>query len=388
MHPARHLSAVTLFLVLAACSARSLPLQRITSTPSQTIASTTINHSPLPSPATTSSGVAKTPLFELGQPTATRLAPSVTPSIQNTPLPSSPVETELANISFSPWELVLALVWSPDGGTFAVAAGESIHLYEANSLQERLKLESGVWSTSLAFSPDGVLLASGSRDGRARLWDTSSGVLKLSLSAHKKGVNSVAFSPDGRWLASGGNDAVARLWDVSSGKQLGQLIGGTFAVPAIAFSRNGNGLAIVNGSVIRLRDVETSRFIQTFRGDNPFYSLAVSPDGLTLAAGTAAGTVSLWDIGSGALRHTLSDPGLSPASSPILIWSVAYSPDGKTIAAGGSDGRIRLWDASSGELLASWVGHARPATSVAFSPDGLRLASGSLDGSVRFWQVK
>jgi WD40 repeat protein len=375
-------SSLVLFLVLSACSSSSSPSPTGLPLPSQTTASQLDMSAGYPIP----SAIASPEVIPF-IPQVTHTLPVWTPTQTPTEAPI-PAYLEIAAVTFSPWELVMALAWSPDGSSLAAAAGESIHLYETSPLQERLKLTVGVWSTSLAFSPDGTLLASGNRDGRARLWDASSGTLKLSLPAHKKGVNSLAFSPDGITLATGGNDAVARLWDVLLGKNLGQLIGGTFAVPSIVFRRDGSSLAIVNGAVIRLRDVKTTRFVKTFRGDKPFYSLAISPDGLTLASGTSAGTVVLWDILSGSQRLTLTDPALNTDSLPFLVWSVAFSPDGRTLAAAGSDGKIRLWDTTNGELRVNWVAHTRAVTSVVFSPNGRILATGGLDGVLRLWQVR
>ena len=102
-------------------------------------------------------------------------------------------------------------------------------------------------------------------DGNVVLWNTVTGQRLFSFPAHKKGVNSLAFSPNGNLLATGGNDAVARVWDASSGENQSQMIGGTYAVPDIAFTPDGASLAVVNGEVVRLRDVASGRFADPAR---------------------------------------------------------------------------------------------------------------------------
>jgi hypothetical protein len=201
----------------------------------------------------------------------------------------------LAEIHFGPWDLVLAIAWSPDGETLSVAAGNSIYLYRARNLERLWSYGIGALTQSLAFSPDGTWLAAGSRDGYVRIWPVESMMMsdqsapRFALQAHRKGVNSVKFSPItsplGGILASGGNDAVARFWSLGTGEELGYMVGGTFAVPSIAFLPDGSQLAVTNGDRIRLRQVGSERIVGTFASDEPLYSLAFSPDGSLLAAG-------------------------------------------------------------------------------------------------------
>lgn len=288
------------------------------------------------------------------------------------------------------------IVWSPDGNSLAVSAGEKIHLLASSDLDDKLEIEMDSWAPDLAYAPDGHSLAAADRDGLLRIWDAASGELIQTIQAHQKSASGVAYSPDGALLATAGYDAMARLWALPSGEKRGEMIGGTFAVPAIAFTPDGASLAVVNGNIIRLRDVGSQRFVKTIATENPLFTISFSPDGRTLASGDVANTVQLWDMTnevSPAVEIRQSVYTLIAQEEPVsgpkaLVWQVTFSPDGTLLAAASGDGKIRIWDVESGSLVATLAGHSKAATSVAFSPDGRWLASGGLDGKVILWGVK
>ncbi|MDV2997331.1 MAG: Tol-Pal system protein TolB [Chroococcidiopsis sp. SAG 2025] len=178
---------------------------------------------------------------------------------------------------------------------------------------------------SVAYSPDGKTIASGSRDNTIKLWDVARGNQITTLSGHGGSVTSLAYSPDGKTIASGSVDNTIKLWDVARGNQITTL--------------SGHG-----GSVT---------------------SLAYSPDGKTIASGSRDNTIKLWDVARGNQITTLNGQGGS-------VTSVAYSPDGKTIASGSVD-TVKLWDVARGNQITTLNGQGGSVTSVAYSPDGRRL---------------
>ncbi len=290
---------------------------------------------------------------------------------------------------------MLKLVWSPDGKILAVSAGEVLHLLESDDLGENLKIEMSSWAPDLTYAPDGHSIAVVDRDGVLRVWDAASGELVQTIQAHQKSASGVAYSPDGSLLATAGYDAMARLWELPGGEKLGEMIGGTFAVPAIAFTPDGASLAIVNGNIIRLRDVGTGRFVKTIAAGSPLFTIAFSPDGRSLASGDVANTVQLWDMASDAspsVEIRQSNYTLAAQDGPVsgydaLVWQVTFSPDGSLLAAACGDGAIRIWEVESGSLATTLSGHSRAATSAAFSPDGRWLVSGGLDGRIILWGI-
>lgn len=367
-----------------------------TPTPLQAELVPTLANTPLPTPATTeSTGAAlpsaPTPTVEPAPPTGSVILPPLRPVIG---VENVSTITVTQSLQFSPWELVLALAWSPDGQRLAVAAGEKIFIYQGDTLEKQQTIHAPVWNTSLGFDPAGIWLAGAGRDGRIRTWNAFTGETGLEISAHAKGANHVAYNPNGSILASSGNDAVSRTWDSASGAKLGEIIGGSFAVPSFVFTPDGEYLGLANGSLVRFRQVTSERFAFTVYGSGWFYSLALSADGRWLATGDVNNQVQIWDLSGwqNGERQTeqsyaaSSHQGIANTSS-ALVWQVNFHPAGELLVSAGGDKTARIWQAPGGSLLATLHGQRRAITSAAFSPDGRRLATGSLDGSVWIWEA-
>jgi WD40 repeat protein len=205
---------------------------------------------------------------------------------------------------------------------------------------------------------------------------------------HGGTVLSVAFSPDRKTVASGGADNAVRVWEVATGKELRRFTAATgpgaelALVHSIAFSPDGKLLVAATGNPSRelvMWRPATGEEVWHFR-DNPreMTSLAFSPDGKSLAAGDTAGSVRLWDVGSGEPRCELKGQFFG-------VKSIAFSPKGEILASACIDRTIRLWDLSSGRELRQLKGHNMDVLAVAFARDGKTLASGSFDRTIRLW---
>jgi PAS domain S-box-containing protein len=271
-------------------------------------------------------------------------------------------------------------LWGPDGTLKNVLSGHQGEVFD------------------VALSPVDNAIASAGQDGTVRLW-RSDGTPIATLTGHQDSIRSVAFSSDGQWLASGGEDNTVKLWRLSPGTltqdniTLGYTLqghrdavwevafnpafGATGTEPLLASASADDTVMLWNlqGQPIRtlknpiVADQQQSRFI----------SVAFSPDGHTLVAGTWAGDIAWWSV-DGTLLRTAKEHDSS-------VTSLTFSPDGRTLASASWDDTVKLWN-SNGTVSKTLNAHVNGTWEVAFSPDGQRLVSGGEDDWMRIWQLQ
>jgi WD40 repeat protein len=281
--------------------------------------------------------------------------------------------------------------FAPDGRKLASAHGDDMQLWNTDTWQVIATFK-GRWSgsterrtigiTSLAYSRDGKILATGSEDKTARIWDVATGRERLVLEGHSDKIWAVAFSPDGKLLATASEDKTVRLWDVTTGQELAKLEGHGAGVWGIAFSPDGRLLASASWDTnTKLWDVVARRELATLKGHiSEVYAVAFSPDGKILATGGADSMIKFWDIASRKELSTLK-------GHAGIILALAFSPDGKRLATAGQDFTVRLWDVATGQELAAFRRHTDSIQSVTFSPDGKTLVSAGNDGRLNVWRA-
>ena len=249
-----------------------------------------------------------------------------------------------------------------------------------------------IYLSPIPFAPKRSIIAETFRQKYTKIVSMNSGkainwpAIQNVLHGHSSCVNSVAFSPDGSRIVSGSGDKTIRLWDAETGDAIGKpLEGHSSYVNSVAFSPDGS--RIVSGSwdkTICLWDAETGDAIsKPLEGhSNTVNSVAFSPDGSRIVSGSLDKTIRLWDAETG------DAVGKPLKGHSNIVNSVAFSPDGSRIVSGSDDKIIRLWDALTGDAIGKpFEGHSNNVTSVAFSPDGSCIVSGSDDNTIRLWDA-
>ena len=295
---------------------------------------------------------------------------------------------------------VNTVAYSPDGNLILTGSSDrTLRLWNSQGKPIGKLLQGHADAvTTAVFSPDGQLIASGSRDKTIKLWDRSGNLIK-SFDSGQDGITAIAFNPvplpklwgSGGIIASSSDDGTIRLWD-TQGNPIGQpFIGHKDGITAIAFSpvppslggSGGEGL-IASASkdrTVRVWDLQGNQVIPPWRKHQDLVNaVAFSPDGKLIASGGDDEKIRLWDLQGNIVAE--------PFSGHVgIIWSLAFSKDGKTIVSASSDRTIRFWDLQGNEVKPPLRGHLGLINSVAINSDLSQVVSSSSDNTVRLWNV-
>jgi WD40 repeat protein len=327
------------------------------------------------------------------------------------------------------FDRILAATVSPDGAMVATASADgTIRVWETATGQLLMVLRGHEGDvTGLAFSADNRMLASRGSDDTLRLWRVISGrVLRNATDA----IYDARFSPDGHWVATGGKDGVARLYGPTTAEP--RTLAREYRITAVAFSRHGqvlvSGAAAQGGAFLAVKDPATGRGMVTrIASMPPLLSAAFLPDG-RIVTGDLAGTVRLWSTSGGRLRpgqplletgHDFEDRPVSlrahgdliavalangtvhlvrqngeemrvlhtASGGDEVVYAASFSPDGRRLVTAGEHQPIRVWDVATGKPQPPMTGVPGTTFGAEFSPDGKHLVTGGVDGAVRLWDA-
>ncbi len=309
--------------------------------------------------------------------------------------------TELDQQSFDAGAPVDAVAFSPDG--MVLASGDwlgRVVLRDPVTGADKFAAKQSQYVHAVAYSPDGKTLATGASDGQVRLLDSTTGDEQAVLPISKEAILCVTFSPDGKQLAAAGYDNSIYLCDLATRRVVQKLQGHGWWVWSVAFSPSGDELVSASQegkAIVWRRDGNEFKQLTEFTGHRgPVYGAAWSPTQNLIATAGYDNTICVWnpaDVQPIDIAKRLEGAADPPTKYRRLeghagpVRSVAFSTDGAQLVSASHDNTVRVWNVADGKLTQTLRGHASRVKTAVFSPDGALIASGGQDHRVRLWDA-
>lgn len=290
---------------------------------------------------------------------------------------------------------VLSIAMAPDGKHFAsgdIAYG--LKIFDGNGLRIHSLKGHTNWVRTVAFSPDGRYLLSGSGgyandkglptigdDNTIRVWDALSGEEVRRIGEFNRPVICLAVSPDGKEVLSCGDDTAVYLWSFE-GELKHRMLGHFMQIRAVAFVPKARfAVSVGDDSAIHIWGLESGKEHKKILGNlDSIDSLACSQNGQWIATGCRDKTIRIFDWRSGQEVRRM-------VGHTAAVTSIKFLPYDRHILSGSADNTLMLWDIETGESIERFSGHTKPISGVDVSPDGLTAISGGKEGAIRVWNL-
>lgn len=271
------------------------------------------------------------------------------------------------------------------GRMLAVAMQDrSVRLYDAQNCEEIQRMQDEFLCTSIAFSPQGDLVATGGVDRTIKLWNIRTGELLTKLEGHTYPVLTLAFSPDGCRLVSGSGDTTLRIWDVENRTEISHLKGHSLYVVTCDWSPNGS--RIVSGEVdgtIAVWDADSGKLLKHLKDHRTAVQVVrFTPDGLGMASGSSDHSIIIWKFDGDSFK-----PERTLMGHESEVRALSYSWDGKFMASGSSDKDLFVWTTDTYTIK----GEGRTASEIdgiEWYPDADAFLTADGSGAIIRWEVK
>ncbi|KAJ7735739.1 WD40-repeat-containing domain protein [Mycena metata] len=330
--------------------------------------------------------------------------------------------------------VVCCVQFSADGRYLATGCNRSAQIYDVKTgtktcvlVDESAGNSGDLYIRSVRFSPDGRFLATGAEDRQVRIWEIAKKRIRSVFSGHTQEIYSLDFSRDGRRIVSGSGDRTARIWDMETGACTvlavdadsmgvgpgpaaaaanggaaggaeGSAASGDAGVTSVAISPDGRYVAAGSlDTIVRIWDAQTGALVERLRGHrDSVYSVVFTPDGLGVVSGSLDKTLKYWDVSGLGATKTKKEAGVAVKDTTgdkctmnfkghkDYVLSVAVSHDGQWIVSGSKDRGVQFWD-RTGVVHSMLQGHKNSVISIDLNPTGNLLATGSGDNLARIW---
>ncbi|MDB5335704.1 MAG: domain, G-beta repeat [Planctomycetaceae bacterium] len=309
-------------------------------------------------------------------PTGQQVAQLADPNLRSIQQNGKPLYTENA----AHRDFVHALAFSPDGLTLASGDFRAVKLWKRPENVKRFDIAAGAAVPVVAVTADGKWLAAGGADNNIRLFNLTDGKPGKVLAGHTGPVSSLKFTADNTKLVSGSTDKSIRVWNPVDGAVLARI---DTPAPVTSLTLNQDSTQIISGgadNLIRVWTVPAAPTKQIGATAIPVVAMEISPDKKFLAVPTADGKVDLIDLATSAVVKSF-------AGHVGAITSVGFSANSARLITGGADKTVRIWDVATGMPVALLQGNGEAVTAVGLHPNGNQAVSGTIDGKLAIWKL-